>query len=172
MLSCFSCVWLFVTPWTVAFQGPQSMGFPMARILEWVAIFYVIYNYIYLLCVYFFWLVKNNFCIHMNPDPYFLIEEMVPNISWIPISEYISALPEKHYTRDCTWEFVFYQVFCFTFKGSSSVDLRFGATEQFFLMFLYQFCVGVCGCVWVCLEIVARRAKDLLRVFFYHQKKM
>ena len=27
MLSHFSCVWLFVTPWTVALQAPQSMGF-------------------------------------------------------------------------------------------------------------------------------------------------
>ena len=27
MLSCFSCVWLFVTPWTVAHQAPLSKGF-------------------------------------------------------------------------------------------------------------------------------------------------
>jgi len=27
MLSHFSCVWLFVTPWTVAHQAPPSMGF-------------------------------------------------------------------------------------------------------------------------------------------------
>ena len=27
MLSCFSCVLLFVTPWTVACQAPLSMGF-------------------------------------------------------------------------------------------------------------------------------------------------
>ena len=27
MLSCFSCVWLFATLWTVAHQAPQSMGF-------------------------------------------------------------------------------------------------------------------------------------------------
>ena len=27
MLSCFSCVQLFVTPWTVACQAPLSMGF-------------------------------------------------------------------------------------------------------------------------------------------------
>ena len=27
MLSCFSCVRLFVTPWTVAHQAPLSMGF-------------------------------------------------------------------------------------------------------------------------------------------------
>ena len=33
MLSCFSCVWLSATPWTVACQAPLSM----ARILEWVA---------------------------------------------------------------------------------------------------------------------------------------
>ena len=28
MLSRFSCVWLFMTPWTVAHQAPLSMGFP------------------------------------------------------------------------------------------------------------------------------------------------
>ena len=28
VLSCFSRVWLFVTPWTVAHQSPLSMGFP------------------------------------------------------------------------------------------------------------------------------------------------
>ena len=33
-----SCVWLFVTPWTVACQAPRSMGFLQARILEWVTI--------------------------------------------------------------------------------------------------------------------------------------
>ena len=33
-----SCVLLFATPWTVALQDPPSMGFPKARILEWVAI--------------------------------------------------------------------------------------------------------------------------------------
>ena len=27
MLSCFSCVWLFAAPWTVAHQAPLSMGF-------------------------------------------------------------------------------------------------------------------------------------------------
>ena len=27
MLSCFSCIQLFVTPWTVAFQAPLPMGF-------------------------------------------------------------------------------------------------------------------------------------------------
>ena len=33
-----SHVWLFATPWTVAYQAPLSMGFFQARILEWVAI--------------------------------------------------------------------------------------------------------------------------------------
>ena len=28
LLSRFSCVWLFATPWTVACQAPLSMGFP------------------------------------------------------------------------------------------------------------------------------------------------
>ena len=37
MLNHFSCVWLFVTPWTVACQVPLSMGILQARILEWVA---------------------------------------------------------------------------------------------------------------------------------------
>ena len=27
ILSLFSCVWLFVTPWTIAHQGPLSIGF-------------------------------------------------------------------------------------------------------------------------------------------------
>ena len=33
-----SHVWLFATPWTIACQALLSMGFPKARILEWVAI--------------------------------------------------------------------------------------------------------------------------------------
>ena len=33
-----SCVWLFATPWTVAYEAPLSMGIFQARILEWVAI--------------------------------------------------------------------------------------------------------------------------------------
>ena len=35
-----SRVQLFDTPWTVAYQDPQSMRFFQARILEWVAIFF------------------------------------------------------------------------------------------------------------------------------------
>ena len=38
LLSHFSRVWLFATPWTVAYQAPLSMGFFQARVLEWVAI--------------------------------------------------------------------------------------------------------------------------------------
>ena len=34
----FSRVRLYVTPWSVALQAPQSMGILQARILEWVAI--------------------------------------------------------------------------------------------------------------------------------------
>ena len=37
MLSHFSHVQLFATPWTVARQAPQSMGILQTRILEWVA---------------------------------------------------------------------------------------------------------------------------------------
>ena len=37
MLSCFSRVQIFATPWTVACQAPLSMGILQARILEWVA---------------------------------------------------------------------------------------------------------------------------------------
>ena len=33
-----SCVWLFMTPWTAAYQAPPSMGFFQARVVEWVAI--------------------------------------------------------------------------------------------------------------------------------------
>ena len=36
MLSCFSRVWLFATPWTVVHQAPLSMGILQARILQWV----------------------------------------------------------------------------------------------------------------------------------------
>ena len=32
-----SSIRLFATPWTAACQAPLSMGFPQARILEWVA---------------------------------------------------------------------------------------------------------------------------------------
>ena len=31
------CVWVFVTPWTVAHQAPLSMGILQARILKWIA---------------------------------------------------------------------------------------------------------------------------------------
>ena len=34
----FSCVQLFATPWTVAYQASPSMGSTQARVLEWVAI--------------------------------------------------------------------------------------------------------------------------------------
>ena len=37
LLSCFSRVRLFVTPWTAACQSSLSMGILQARILEWVA---------------------------------------------------------------------------------------------------------------------------------------
>ena len=38
ILSHFSCVQLFVTPWTVARQAPLSMKILQASILEWVDI--------------------------------------------------------------------------------------------------------------------------------------
>ena len=38
MLTCFSRVRLFATPWIVARQAPLSMGFLQARRLEWVVI--------------------------------------------------------------------------------------------------------------------------------------
>ena len=39
MLSCFSCVRLFATPWTVARQAPPlSKGTLQAKILDWGAI--------------------------------------------------------------------------------------------------------------------------------------
>ena len=38
MLHCFSHVWLFATLWTVAHQASLSMGLPLERIMEWVAI--------------------------------------------------------------------------------------------------------------------------------------
>ena len=33
-----SCVWLFATPWTVAYHGSSVHGIFQARVLEWVAI--------------------------------------------------------------------------------------------------------------------------------------
>ena len=33
-----SCLWLFMTPWTVAHQAPLSMGFSRQEILDWVVI--------------------------------------------------------------------------------------------------------------------------------------
>ena len=38
VLSRFSHVRLFATPWVIACQAPLSMGFLQARLLEWVAI--------------------------------------------------------------------------------------------------------------------------------------
>ena len=38
MLSCFSCVQLFATLWTIAHQIPLSVGILQVRILEWVAV--------------------------------------------------------------------------------------------------------------------------------------
>ena len=40
VLSSFSHVRLFETPWSVAHQAPKSMGILQARTLEWVAIFF------------------------------------------------------------------------------------------------------------------------------------
>ena len=37
-LKSLSCVRLFATPWTVAYQAPLSMGFFQAIVLEWIAI--------------------------------------------------------------------------------------------------------------------------------------
>ena len=36
VLSCFNCVWLCATPWTVSHQVPLPMRILQARILEWV----------------------------------------------------------------------------------------------------------------------------------------
>ena len=38
VLSCSVVSKFFVTPWTVAYQAPLSMGILQARILEWVAV--------------------------------------------------------------------------------------------------------------------------------------
>ena len=37
VIKSLSHVWLFATPWTVACQGPLSMGIIQESILEWVA---------------------------------------------------------------------------------------------------------------------------------------
>ena len=36
MLSCFSCVWLSGTPWTLAYQAPFSMGFSRQEYWSWL----------------------------------------------------------------------------------------------------------------------------------------
>ena len=36
VLTCFSCVQLFVTPWTVARQAPLSMGFSREEYWSWL----------------------------------------------------------------------------------------------------------------------------------------
>ena len=61
----FSRVWLFATPWTAAYQAPQSMGFFQARVLEWGAIAFsgsylikAIFSFISSLTV----LVLSQFC--------------------------------------------------------------------------------------------------------------
>ena len=38
VLNRFSCFWLFVAPWIVAYQAPLPMEILQARILEWVAL--------------------------------------------------------------------------------------------------------------------------------------
>ena len=40
LLSCFSRVRLFATPWTVAHQASLSVGILQARVLEWVAMIF------------------------------------------------------------------------------------------------------------------------------------
>ena len=42
LLSCFSGVRLFATPWTVAHQAPLYTGILQARILEWGAMIFPI----------------------------------------------------------------------------------------------------------------------------------
>ena len=37
LLKCFSCVWLFITLWAVAYQAHLSTGILQARILAWIA---------------------------------------------------------------------------------------------------------------------------------------
>ena len=44
LLNHFSCVQLFVTPWTVVHQGLLSVGILQAGILEWAAISFSIYT--------------------------------------------------------------------------------------------------------------------------------
>ena len=40
MLSRFSHVWLFVTPWTIASPGSSVLGILQARIMEWIAMLF------------------------------------------------------------------------------------------------------------------------------------
>lgn len=83
--------------------------------------------------------------------------KIVPSISGILTSDYISGLSEKHHTRQSTQEFVFFQVFWFTFMYIRSENLSFGIIKQFPLVFVTQFLVFMvcvltygraCLCVW------------------------
>ena len=63
VLSCFSHVWFYVTPWTKASQAPLSTGILQARIQEWVAISFSIHYiivFIYFFNVYFYFILLYN----------------------------------------------------------------------------------------------------------------
>ena len=63
MLSCFSCVWLFATPWSAACQAPLSMGFSRQKYwsgLSWI--FLTQGSNLHLLCL-LHWHVGSRWCI-------------------------------------------------------------------------------------------------------------
>ena len=69
MLSCFSCVPLFATPWIIARQAPLFIGFSMNRILEWVTVLSFRGSFPsmpYLLCLLH---CRQLTDLHVNPTP-------------------------------------------------------------------------------------------------------
>ena len=46
-----SCVQLFATPWTAAYQASPSMGFSQARALEWVAVAFSVVFLVFLVII-------------------------------------------------------------------------------------------------------------------------
>ena len=115
-----SRVRLFATPWTVAYQDAQSMGFFQARILEWVAISFSRKSsrprdQIWVSCIvgrrFTIWATRetrsslsggaNNLHTHQSTHDHPLLvwnnSMCVINVSWrVPSGSWCDAFPGKH----------------------------------------------------------------------------
>ena len=96
-----------VTPWTVAHQAPLSMGFPQARILEWVAISYsgesswprdwTHIKTVWSGCIFFTWMYyEDGYCVWLGKaSPTSIVKQkawkstlppiLIGNIKWEPV---------------------------------------------------------------------------------------